>query len=206
MPTWTYLPPRRVKAKPALMSAGTPVVSMVMVGPMPSLNSLTASSSVFPDGRLSPSITCVAPSSRARSRRDWTLSMPMTFLHFEMFPAAMMADNPTPPRPMMVMMSSGPALVTLMTVPEPVWIPQPRGEKSWSSCFDFMSELTLTTLLCDTIDRLAKEDWPKYRPETFGSCFSPWSFVENTGNSPVKFRSKNSGQYEPRFHSQTLHF
>ncbi|KAH9844594.1 hypothetical protein Tdes44962_MAKER07293 [Teratosphaeria destructans] len=81
----------------------------------------------------------------------------------------MTALRPTPPRPRMRTTSAGVVDAALMTVPEPVWMPQPRGEKRASSCLLRTRSLALTTLHSFTMERAAKELWPKKAPPISGS-------------------------------------
>ena len=62
------------------------------------------------------------------------------------------------------------ALAALTTVPEPVWIPHPKGAKSWRSSLLLTRDLALTTLHSLTMDRDAKGEAypPEYVPKMIG--------------------------------------
>ena len=193
LPTCTILPRLRANCTAALIRAGTPVVSTVIVGPRLSETSRTASARVLPSGSLEESMTWVAPIFLASSMREATRSTPMMTLAFWIL-APMMALRPTPPRPRMHTVSFSVAWAALMTVPVPVCTPQPSGARSWSSCLEETREVALTTEHSRTMEREAKDDWPKKAPGMVGLEGS--SLAPKTGGWGPKFRSLKPLQCE----------
>src|SRR5689334_4925596 len=101
-------------------------------------------------------MTWVAPNSRAKASLESTTSTAIIIDAGEI-ELAMMLHNPTAPAPNTATDIPGNGRRTFITVPAPVWTPQPRGQRISKG-----RELsTLTAELSLTIDFWAKLDWPK---------------------------------------------
>ena len=85
--------------------------------------------------------------------------------------AAAIAASPTAPTPYTTRLSSFAGLITLSTVPAPVWKPQPYGASRVRSS----SGSTLTQLSAYASACAARLDWPKKLPNT--GLPSRWSEV-----------------------------
>ena len=103
--------------------------------------------------------------------------------------AAMTAESPTPPTPKMAIDELGSGRRMLMTLPAPVWIPQPNGATSSNGTSSGMA----TTLRSGMTAPVAKLDWPK-KCECTGS---PPREIAVLPSARVarKLRSKNSVQW-----------
>src|SRR6202000_3493416 len=101
-------------------------------------------------------MTWVAPSSRARSSLESTTSTAIITDAGDI-ELAIMLHSPTAPAPKTATDIPGNGCRTFITVPAPVWTPQPRGQRISRG----RNLSTLTAELPLTIDFCAKLDWPK---------------------------------------------
>lgn len=102
----------------------------------------------------------------------------------------MRALKPTPPRPSTITRSDLSGFAIFSMAPAPVWIPQPRGAKSWRSSFERMRSRAGNMHASLTMLRLAKLDCPKCFPAT------PFpSFDLKTSFEPMMFSVEKVAQY-----------
>ncbi|MET0931416.1 MAG: hypothetical protein ABWX74_17990 [Aeromicrobium sp.] len=107
--------------------------------------------------------------------------------------AAMMAERPTAPVSLTMMLDPADTWSESRTVPAPVWMPQPRGPTSSIGT----SVGILTALRELMIAWVANEDWPKNDPLT-GSPAGVVMVPEPSSRAPLKFSAMKLRQYASR--------
>ncbi len=114
--------------------------------------------------------------------------------------AAMSAERPTEPPPVISSDEPGGQFRELSTAPAPVWTPQPSGPASSSGTPSGI----FTTLTSWANAWVANDDWPKKLPPT--SAVPSCRGVVPLLPTPLKLSSMNRTQYdgEPAAHSEQM--
>src|ERR1700733_8732567 len=134
------------------------------------------------------STTLVAPSSVASVRLLSCRSTAMTDAASRTT-AAITADRPTAPAPVMTTVDPGWTSSEFNTAPAPVWMPQPSGPTSSTGA----PGGSLTTLRSRASACVANDDWPKkLLPNLVPAEASP---EDPSGRTPPKLYSRKPWQY-----------